>query len=465
MHEKNIEIDYKKLSIDIIDYLFDIKGDQIFKEWIDLNKRETFGNVMIDDIGDSSPFAYYVYDNYNYNNKKNLVNDYTKNVIRQYQQKNGLFITNRDLTNSNSYITIYNSDKMSDVCLGLNLMFQLTQDEFYLDSSKLFFNGLESTKIHAYTTAYLKCGIIKVPWFSGKWDGLYIEEKVNLFKLTNDEFYLESAINSAEYWINTNFFKKYGLFFFESISYMKPLMRPIFKLGLGIDFDSAMSAKANSNLIAGLTELYLITKNDKIKEALFKWVDATRELFMHDEGYYYSFWSIKNGQNYVFLGNDHAMVDALIDIYLATGFQEAFLIATKNMDYWLSRQNDNGYFPQGVNDEKVTFAKWFKGKNPDMTRLDTLTDYGVMLLKMYELSGDKKYFNRCKKMIVGLINNSSYSGAYVDIVHTKTLEKKYFKIETKFLFLLTKLFITADLIEKNGSIYNNDLFKTLIRDR
>ena len=68
-------------------------------------------------------------------------------------------------------------------------------------------------------------------------------------------------------------------------------------------------------------------------------------------------------------------------------------------------------------------------------------------------------------MIVGLINNSSYSGAYVDIVHTKTLEKKYFKIETKFLFLLTKLFITADLIEKNGSIYNNDLFKTLIRDR
>ena len=187
---------------------------------------------------------------------------------------------------------------------------------------------------------------------------------------------------------------------------MKPLMRPIFKLGLGIDFDSAMSAKANSNLIAGLTELYLITKNDKIKEALFKWVDATRKLFMHDEGYYYSFWSIKNGQNYVFLGNDHAMVDALIDIYLATGFEEAFLIATKNMDYWLSRQNDNGYFPQGVNDEKVTFAKWFKGKNPDMTRLDTLTDYGVMLLKMYELSGDKKYFNGCKKMIVGLINNA-----------------------------------------------------------
>ena len=250
MHHR---IDYPKLSIDLIDYLFSIKGDGIFKEWIDLNKKQTIGKVMVDDLGDTSPFAYYVYDNYliNNNNKKDEIDLYTKNVIKKYQQENGLFITNRDLeVRNNNYLNIYNSDKMSDVCLGLNLMFKLTQDEFYLDSSKLFFNGLESTKIHAYTTAYLKCGIIKVPWFSGKWDGLYIEEKVNLFKLTNDEFYLESAINSAEYWINTNFFKKYGLFFFDSISYMKPLMRPIFKLGLGIDFDSAMSAKANSNLIA-----------------------------------------------------------------------------------------------------------------------------------------------------------------------------------------------------------------------
>ena len=38
-------------------------------------------------------------------------------------------------------------------------------------------------------------------------------------------------------------------------------------------------------------------------------------------------------------------------------------------------------------------------------------------------------------------------------------------IETKFLFLLTKLFISFDQIENKRSIYKDELFKNLIRDR
>jgi uncharacterized protein YyaL (SSP411 family) len=169
------------------------------------------------------------------------------------------------------------------------------------------------------------------------------------------------------------------------------------------------------------------------------------------------------------------MIDALLDIYLSTGFEKALIVAKSNIDYWLSRQTDEGYFPQGAIGEKVLppnrllsnrqKAKWLKGETSNMARLDIHTDYGVMLLKMYEITGDKKYFDACKSMIEGLVKHSSYSGAYVDIINTKTLKKDYFLIETKFLFLLTKLFTAFDLIEKNGSIYNNSLFKSLIRDR
>ena len=459
-------INYKQLSLDIIDYLFNIKGDGIFKEWIDLNKKETYGNVMVDDLGDTSPFAYYVYDNYSTNNKNNRdqIDLYTKNVISNYQQENGLFLTKSYFGKSN-YIKIYNSDKMSDISLGLNLMFQLTKDEFYLDSSIKFFNGLEKMRITNNPTAYAKCGYIKIPWFSGKWDGLYIEEKVNLYKITNNPEYIDRALSIAELWLNTGFFKKFGLFAFESTSLLKPLMKTAFKFRLGIDLDSAMSSKANTNLIFGLTELYLSTNNNKIKDALLKWVQATEKLLLHNDGYFYSFWSENKGQSYVFLANDHAMADALIEIYLATGFEKALTIAKKNIDYWLSRQTGDGYFPQGVEGESVTFAKWIKGRNPNMTRLDNLTDYGVMLLKIYELTDDKKYFNACRRMIEGLIEHSSYCGAYIDVIDTITLKKDYFFIETKFLFLLTKIFITIDLKEKNESIYNNILIKSLIRDR
>ena len=92
----------------MIDYLFDIKGDGIFKEWIDLNKKETYGNVMVDDLGDTSPFAYYVYDNYSTNNKNNRdqIDLYTKNVISNYQQENGLFLTKSYFGKFNFYSTI-----------------------------------------------------------------------------------------------------------------------------------------------------------------------------------------------------------------------------------------------------------------------------------------------------------------------------------------------------------------------
>ena len=471
------KLDYPKLSIDLIDYLFSIKGNGIFKEWIDLNKKQTLGKVMVDDLGDTSPFAYYVYDNYSINNnKKDEIDLYTKYVIKKYQQENGLFITNRDLeVKNNSYLNIFNSDKMSDIAVGLNLMFQLTNDIFYKNSSIRFFNGLENINIVDYPIAYMKYGFVKVPWFSGKWDGLYMEEKVNLYKITDDQQYIDSAMRSAMYWINTKFFKKYGLFSFESTPFFKPVMRSLFKQMLNLRFDIAMSSKANTNLIFGLTELYLITNDKKLKNALLKWVNATDNLLLHNDGYFYSFWSEIKGPSYVFLGHDHAMIDALLDIYLSTGFEKALIVAKSNIDYWLSRQTDEGYFPQGAIGEKVLppnrllsnrqKAKWLKGETSNMARLDIHTDYGVMLLKMYEITGDKKYFDACKSMIEGLVKHSSYSGAYVDIINTKTLKKDYFLIETKFLFLLTKLFTAFDLIEKNGSIYNNSLFKSLIRDR
>ena len=36
----------------------------------------------------------------------------------------------------------------------------------------------------------MKYGFIKVPWFSGKWYGLYMEEKVNLYKNIKYTYYL-----------------------------------------------------------------------------------------------------------------------------------------------------------------------------------------------------------------------------------------------------------------------------------
>ena len=101
----------------------------------------------------------------------------------------------------------------------------------------------------------------------------------------------------------------------------------------------------------------------------------------------------------------------------------------------------------------------------DISRLDSQVDFAVVILKVYELTKDKKYLDAAKNITNGIIKYHKFNKGFIEFVNIKTKEQKGHKIETKFLFLILKLLILMHNIENGKKIYKDKLIKDLIRDR
>ncbi|HLD41607.1 MAG TPA: hypothetical protein VJB06_01100, partial [archaeon] len=198
--EKNYLLESKKL----FDYLLSIKKEDFWKELIDLETNINYGQTMIDDLGDTMPFmAWFGKGHKKYLEEADRISRLSINKFG----KNGLYKT----TNSSalSKFSFFDSNKMSDLILGINLLYQITKNKFYLEASKNFFNSLESllTSKEGFVNLIYLNGI-KLKFTSGSFSGLYIEELCNLYSFSKDERYLRQAQRIADYWLNTDSFKK-----------------------------------------------------------------------------------------------------------------------------------------------------------------------------------------------------------------------------------------------------------------
>jgi len=130
--------------------------------------------------------------------------------------------------------------------------------------------------------------------------------------------------------------------------------------------------------------------------------------------------------------------------------EEILKLAKSCADSWIKHQSKTGLIPHSIENQ--------------FSRLDPQTDFAVVLLKLSEITGKKKYHTSAVKTLNGILKYHKLDVGYVDYVNIETKEKRDFIIQTKFLSLLLKLFLLTYEISKK-KIYENDLLKSLIRDR
>ncbi|MCX6800769.1 MAG: hypothetical protein NTZ73_01110 [Candidatus Diapherotrites archaeon] len=432
--------------------------------FIDVKSGKNFGQPTVSDFGDCFPFVWYWGKVRGRNDFVEWAESTSKISIRQFQAGNGLFLTKfgeRDFEAKKNY---FDADKMSDVSLGLNLMYQLTKDEFYLKSCADFFDGLSSEMISNNFICYKKSNWIKWPVSNGKFTGLYIEEAVNLSNYSKNKKYFEFAEKSSEPWIENSFFKENGLFSFASTSrILKPVIGLIFKKETGLPIDSVMLTKSNVNLIFGLVKVYDSSKSDFLENVFEKWVNALEQKMLMGEGVFRALWPGDWKVHY--LGGDHAVIDALLEIYKVTGKKEALNLAESVASAWLSKADKSGLIPEIF----FEYSSPLKISNPSMekkfiSRLDSQTDFLVVLLKLSELSGNKKYARGAAKILEGILGAHSFKNLFVEYYNIKTGKPENFVVETKFLFLLLKVFIAIEEMAKGNKI-NSPFMNELLRDR
>ncbi len=285
---------------------------------------------------------------------------------------------------------------------------------------------------------------------------------------------IELSVNSIDYWINTEFFYKYGLFpskshinsslwnkFFITSKMYLPLKIQnrlgtqfyrhskwsdyLFKLPIGL---KVQTAKDNTNLIFSIIELYKLTKELKYKTAIIKWVDSYVEHLTFDD-HYYRFWQTNSKPKGVFLDHIHPVIDILCDTYKFIDKDQRYLnLASTIADTCLNEYRmKNGLLPKEL------------GK--DNAFLDVQTDFIVSLHRLYELTGENKYKVFSFDIFENILKYFLTSEGFVTYYNSKKFNKKI--ISPKYNALLLKAFILME--DSSFRIYKNEDSHKLMKDR
>lgn len=439
------------------------------------NKRITLGNLMIDDFGDYLPFFAWLgkLNRKKYSNWAELISN---KIISNFQLSNGLLITNFDSSKrSKSPKThSFNADKMSDALLGINLMYQLTLDKKYLSSSAKLLRGIKRIMLKRNFVIYKSfLGTLQVPLSSGKYAGLYIEEAVRLYEFTKEKEYLYLAKNMTDAWINNTYFIKNGIFPFVCTStIMKPFVNLALDLKTTFNLNTAMLTKANTNLISGICRLYRHTGSPALKNALLKWGNSVEKKLLLKNGTLSSIYEKGRGARKLsYLAADQAAIEVLLDIYMATNDKHMLDLAVNLSRSWIALAGKTGLIPE------IPFTFHIKGLSPIMvnesmkkkgiSRLDSQTDFGIVLLKLYELT-KKQYIKKAADRILNavfkyhVVNQNVFE--FVNVQDGSLIEPAN-KIETKMLTLLLKFPLVKYEITNKKRIYKDGLLRDLLRDR
>lgn len=445
-------------------------------EFVDLESSKCFGKALVSDLGDYVPFFFWL----GKSTGETQYCDWAENQIRLAtdfaMMPNGLFVFfNSDKTQPcfKTNLRIFEVYNQDDAILGLILMYELTNKERYLQLAQNFFYGISNSLSkegfpYTHVVPPLK---LRMPISFPNYSGLYIEELCRLATMTKKDDLLNIAMKIANAWIKSKYFDKYGLFSFQTlssrISPVPQILNYVLNRKISLNFSLSYMMKHNTNMLFGLMELHSLTKDDKILGAIEKWMESLEKKMLNDRNLFYSLWNCetKKPEN-ITLESNHAILDVLLEKYIRFKETRWLRLAEDCANSWLNLQRDSGLIPESPEEVRLLLRKTSIQKLPlHFSRLDSQVDFAVVLLKLYELTGRKEYYDSCFRIVEGVLTKHRFKNGFCEFVDVENGERYGTTIETKFLTLFIKLPLICYEHLQGRRIYQNPILASLIRDR
>jgi len=493
------------------------KNGLLFKG-INLKTGKKFSESIVNDLGDYVQYICY-FGKITSNEKLVKWCENQVELASEYcQMPNGFFInvnTSNPKKPKKTNLRIFNIEDNIDTLTGLLEICKLTKSERVIETSKKLADGI----INSITKGFIPSIIfsnLRFPISSPLSSGSYIEELVNFSKITRNFKYRKKAEEVANSWLETNYFEEIGLFpekifpKFESKASWNHLSRKFAdytskffwnffsKIGLSaysfsilpeelkeyveilhltknsevpekfrISYSTMM--KKNTMMLFGILALYRETKKKKFKEAFFKWYSSFKEKIVHPKKkvFYDVYNPIKKRSFDITLTKNSSVIEAFIDAHTLFGRNtkeggELIETAKNCVDYWIDKQdNTTGLIPE-------TPEVQYKYKFDLRAMLDANVDFTINLFKMYEIFGEKRYYNTGIKALNGIFKYFYTKKGYILYCNYKTGEpigiRGYF-IKTKFNGLLLKAPLLLLEIKNGKKIFKDRELWSLARDR
>lgn len=449
-----------ELAENIIDRYCD--NNRLLVEKVDCSTGQMISKrVLIDELGDYVQYVYLLGHLTNRGEFKDWAMDQIINGIRLGQKNNGLIFTRRTSEQTrHPLIEYFSALDIGDTIWGLAEMFKITRDAQIKQIIDSFLDGLFRYCLmnHFVTYGCIPLGRLsfKVPLSNTMTTGYIAESLINIYKTSLDKSYLQRAQLLLSQWIDVDYFKKYGLFArvvpAKSARLLKPVINWQFVRRKRFNLYSTALVKGDTYLIFSLLSLYRITKNNHIKEAILRWRMAVKEKMVDESGMFFNCWDSRTNQKWsINLGENHSVIEALLDIYHDLEDNEALEMAYTCAKSWLKHQNALGLLLNNLSSE--------------LTFLDPQLDFSINLLKLSELTEEECFEKAAYDNLAALLTYHKLEYGFAQTVNFNTGEPQNGIIETKFLGLFIKglLIFYNKLLNKN--IFDDELSRQLASDR
>ena len=168
---------------------------------------------------------------------------------------------------------------------------------------------------------------------------------------------------------------------------------------------------------------------------------------------------------------NQAAIEVLLDIYNLTKNKKVLNLTVNIVNSWVNLAGKTGLIPE------MPFSVNLKGlssiivnqsmKRGKTSRLDSQTDFGIILLKLYELTGNEHFKTASEKIFNSIFTYHFSDKGIFEFVNVETGSNVNSSqiIETKMLTLLMKFPLLKLELSKGKKIFEDKLLRDVLRDR
>lgn len=335
----------------------------------------------------------------------------------------------------------------TDFLLGLVILHRLKPDLISLDR-------LRDIACEILGTYYRDGWMVKEVVYPFRWSAplsesdslLFVEMWVELYRLTEDEKFLDAAERLIQRWLEHPFTRSHGVV--PQLAILSPGWERIPRFA--VRETVAVLYKHNTGFLAGLLALSRLDE-DKWQPVVIRVVDSICHHFTDDSGRVcFRFESVGSEvqRTGVSLGNS-MIIEPLLDMYQLFGRDQDLGRAKAVGEYWISLQDSGtGLVPNDSDDLR--------------SEMDHQTDFAVNLHRLYVVTGDRRYLDAMVRIVTGQLRYHRTSSGYVNAVDATTGIVIDGMVETRY----TSLFIKALLLIRVGkNAWNDPDIRWVMKDR
>ena len=420
--------------------------------------------VEFDDIGDYYPFVIWAGKVFNNSLWKNFAREQL--TIWESYKKNGWYPSEIKISkntirpNHSSVISLFD---FQDAILGYYELSLLSRSKKFRAELVFLINNLK--KIAKRNGGFLPNKIFTPDFYSHPLStaspmatGLFAEHVLHFAKDTKNQNMRDCGHKLISRWLNTRTWKTQKLFAPGYSSYF-PYFSP---------FKTTKLMKHNTNMVYAM-----LVEPQVYKQEIINFLEGLKR-FKSKNGGYYAEYNLRSGlvvQSFLDKTQNFSIIDLLLEAAVSCPFldkKELVQSAQDCADFWLSSKDNTSLIPDYL--ESTGSAK-FK-----IAKLDQTADFYSSLLRLYSVTGEKKYLNEAKLGAKLLKKYFAHGMWWSRIVSTGTgkvpsnnqapaTDRPVRRNLTKYVGGALRFYLSLWSVLEGKDMYKDKLLWTLSRDR